>query len=141
MTRTDFEVATTAADVRAPLISRSLLIYAVIGASGVALDFCLFLLLFNVFGVHPQIANAISVSAGITNNFVLNTLFNFRKRDRLLTRFARFYAVGLTGIALTFVLLQVFSVLLGINPNIVKAASLPLVLIFQYTINKKWSFA
>ncbi|MGP4018482.1 GtrA family protein [Saccharopolyspora sp. 5N708] len=122
------------------LISRSLLRYAVIGASGVLLDYLLFLLLFNVIGLHPQLANAISTTAGITNNFVLNALFNFRKRDRILVRFLRFYAVGLAGIALTFLLLQVFSGWLGIDPNLVKAGSLPVVLIFQYAINKKWSF-
>ncbi|MFI0465069.1 MULTISPECIES: GtrA family protein [Saccharopolyspora] len=127
-------------EARDRLISRSLLLYAVIGASGVLLDYLLFLLLFNAAGLHEQLANAISTTAGITNNFVLNTLFNFRKRDRIAVRFLRFYAVGVAGIALTFVLLQVFSGWLGIDPNLVKAGSLPVVLIFQYTINKKWSF-
>ncbi|MGI8309376.1 MULTISPECIES: GtrA family protein [Saccharopolyspora] len=122
------------------LISRSLLRYALIGASGVLLDYLLFLLLFNAVGLHEQLANAISTTAGITNNFVLNTLFNFRKRDRILVRFLRFYAVGVAGIAWAFVLLQVFSGWLGIDPNLVKAGSLPVVLIFQYSINKKWSF-
>ncbi|MEU5847374.1 GtrA family protein [Saccharopolyspora shandongensis] len=127
-------------EARDRLISRSLLLYAVIGASGVLLDYLLFLLLFNAAGLHEQLANAISTTAGITNNFVLNTLFNFRKRDRIAVRFLRFYAVGVAGIALTFVLLQVFSGWLGIDPNLVKAGSLPVVLIFQYSINKKWSF-
>ena len=125
---------------RLPRPSRALVLYGLIGVSGVTLDYLLFLLLFNVVGLHPQLANAISTTAGITNNFALNARFNFRKRDRLLVRFARFYAVGLAGIALTFVLLQVFSGLLGIDPNLVKAGSLPVVLAFQYTINRKWSF-
>ncbi|KAA5836102.1 GtrA family protein [Saccharopolyspora hirsuta] len=134
MTRTD-QLAR-----RVPLVSPQLLRYALIGGSGVLLDYLLFLLLFNAFGVHEQLANAISTTAGITNNFVLNALFNFRKRDRIVVRFLRFYAVGLTGIALTFLLLQVFSGWLGIDPNLVKAGSLPVVLLLQYTINKKWSF-
>ncbi|MDA3645998.1 GtrA family protein [Saccharopolyspora indica] len=123
-----------------PLVSPELLRYAAIGASGVLLDYLLFLLLYNAFGLHEQVANVISTTAGITNNFVLNALFNFRKRDRILVRFLRFYAVGVAGIGLTFALLQVFSGWLGIDPNLVKAASLPIVLIVQYTINKKWSF-
>lgn len=127
--------------VREGLVNRSLVLYAVIGLSGVTLDYLLFLLLFNVAGLHEQIANAVSTTAGIVNNFTLNALLNFRKRDRILVRFARFYTVGLTGIALTFVLLQVFSGFLGVDPNIVKAGSLPVVLLCQYTINRKWSFA
>ena len=121
-------------------LSRSLVLYAVIGASGVLLDYLVFLLLFNLGGLHPQAANAISTTAGITNNFALNSLFNFRKTDRILVRFLRFYAVGIAGIVLTSVLLEVFTGLLGADPNLVKLASLPLVLLFQYAINRKWSF-
>ncbi|TDD90333.1 GtrA family protein [Saccharopolyspora karakumensis] len=125
---------------RPRLISRELLLYAVIGGSGVLLDYLLFLVLFNYFGMHHQVANALSTTAGITNNFVLNSLFNFRKTDRILVRFLRFYAVGIAGIVLTFLLLAVFSTWLGIDANLVKLASLPVVLLFQYTINKRWSF-
>lgn len=115
-------------------------LYALIGLSGVLLDYGAFLVLFNIAGVHEQIANALSTTLGITNNFTLNTLFNFRKRDRLAVRFARFYLVGLAGIGLTFLLLHAFSGRLGVDPNLVKAGSLPLVLVLQYTLNKKWSF-
>lgn len=121
-------------------LSRSLVIYAIIGASGVLLDYLVFLLLFNLVGLHPQPANAIGTTAGITNNFALNSLFNFRKTDRILVRFLRFYAVGIAGIVLTAALLEVCTGLLGADPNLVKLASLPLVLLFQYAINRKWSF-
>ncbi|MFF3845072.1 GtrA family protein [Streptomyces sp. NPDC002328] len=120
---------------------RQLITYALVGGSGVLLDLGAFLLLYNVAGLHEQLANVLSTSLGITNNFVLNALFTFGKRDRLLLRYLRFYAVGLTGIALTFVLLAVFSRGLGVDPNLVKAASLPLVLGLQFVLNRKWSFA
>ena len=120
---------------------RQLITYALVGGSGVLLDMGAFLLLYNVAGLHEQAANVASTSLGITNNFVLNALFTFGKRDRLLMRYLRFYAVGLTGIALTFVLLAVFSQRLGVDPNVVKAGSLPLVLVFQFVLNRKWSFA
>jgi dolichol-phosphate mannosyltransferase len=120
---------------------RQLITYALVGGSGVLLDMGAFLLLYNVAGMHEQVANVLSTSLGITNNFVLNALFTFSKRDRLLMRYLRFYAVGLTGITLTFVLLAVFSRGLGIDPNLVKAGSLPVVLVFQFLLNRKWSFA
>ncbi|WP_245727184.1 GtrA family protein [Streptomyces longwoodensis] len=119
---------------------RQLITYALVGGSGVLLDLGAFLLLYDVAGWHEQLANVLSTSIGITNNFVLNALFTFRRRDRLLVRYLRFYAVGLTGIALTFVLLAVFSRGLGIDPNLVKAGSLPVVLLFQFALNRKWSF-
>ena len=124
----------------AHVISGSLVRYALIGICGVCLDYGVFLLLFNVVGLPPQIATAISTTAGIVNNFVLNALLNFRKRDRIVVRFLRFYAVGLSGIVLTVLLLEVFTGLLGLNANLVKGLSLPLVLLVQYSINKRWSF-
>ncbi|MGH3797115.1 MAG: GtrA family protein [Pseudonocardiaceae bacterium] len=119
---------------------RTFLLYAVIGCSGVLLDLVLFLLLYDIAGLHEQVATAISTTAGITNSFLLNTFLNFRMRDRLLVRFLRFYSVGLLGLALTATLLLVFCTLLGADPNVVKVFSLPMVAVLQYTLNKKWSF-
>lgn len=123
-----------------PRPSRALVLYGIIGVSGVTLDYLVFLLLFNSIGLHEQLANAISTSIGIANNFALNAWLNFRTRDRLLLRFARFYTVGLAGMALTFLLLHLGSGMFGMNPNLVKAAAIPLVVVLQYLINKRWSF-
>ncbi|MFD6274813.1 GtrA family protein [Streptomyces sp. NPDC060209] len=120
---------------------RQLISYALVGGSGVLLDLLAFLALFNWFGVHEQVANALSTTLGITNNFLLNARFTFHRRDRLLGRFLRFYAVGLTGTALTFALLWIFAGRLGADPNLVKCASLPFVLAMQFVLNRKWSFA
>jgi dolichol-phosphate mannosyltransferase len=120
---------------------RQLVRYALVGGSGVLLDLTVFFVLYNGLGLHEQYANAISTSLGITNNFVLNARFTFDRRDRLLVRFLRFYAVGLTGIALTYAMFRVFSDWLGVDPNLVKAGSLPVVLAVQFLLNRKWSFA
>ncbi|MET8075147.1 GtrA family protein [Streptomyces sp. NPDC005303] len=122
-------------------LSRQLLSYTLIGGSGVALDLVVFLLLHNAAGMNEQIANAISTTLGIANNFVLNARFTFERRDRLVVRFLRFYAVGLTGIVLTNLLFFAFTDGLGIDANLIKAGSLPLVLALQFVLNRKWSFA
>lgn len=119
---------------------RSFVLYQLIGVTGVLLDLVLFLVLYNVVGMHEQIATAISTSAGITNNFLLNSFLNFRKRDGMLRRFARFYSVGLLGIALVAALLLVFHTWLGVDANIVKVASMPVVAVVQFFLNKRWSF-
>jgi putative flippase GtrA len=120
---------------------RQLVRYTLIGGSGVALDLVVFLLLHNLAGMNEQVANALSTTLGIANNFVLNALFTFERRDRIVVRFLRFYAVGLTGIALTDLLFLAFTDGLGINADLVKAGSLPLVLALQFVLNRKWSFA
>jgi putative flippase GtrA len=130
----------TAAPARRRL-SRQLLSYTLIGGSGVALDLGVFLLLHNLAGMDEQFANAISTTLGIANNFVLNARFTFERRDRLVVRFLRFYAVGLTGIVFTNLLFLAFTDGLGIDANLIKAGSLPLVLALQFVLNRKWSFA
>ncbi|MGW7254170.1 GtrA family protein [Streptomyces sp. NPDC054834] len=135
----------TTARIQAPPSSsgtmRQLVRYTLIGGSGVTLDLVVFLLLHNWAGMDEQFANAISTTLAITNNFALNARFTFERRDRLVVRFLRFYAVGLTGIALTDLLFLAFTDGLGINANIVKLGSMPLVLALQFVLNKKWSFA
>jgi putative flippase GtrA len=121
--------------------SRTFVLYQLIGVSGVLLDLVLFLVLYNVVGMDAQLATAISTSAGIINNFLLNSFLNFRMRDGMLRRFARFYSVGLLGIGLVALLLLVFHDWLGVDANIVKIASMPVVAVFQFFLNKKWSFA
>ncbi|GAB2723571.1 GtrA family protein [Streptomyces bullii] len=119
---------------------RQLARYTLIGGSGVALDLLVFLFLHNAAGLHEQLANVIGTTLGTTNNFVLNALFTFDRRDRIVVRLLRFHAVGLTGLALTFLLFLVFTDALGIDADLVKAASLPPVLALQFALNRKWSF-
>ena len=119
---------------------RSFVLYQLIGVSGVLLDLVLFLGLYNALGVHEQLATVLSTSAGITNNFLLNSYLNFRRRDGMLRRFARFYTVGLVGIALVAALLVVFHTWMGVDANIVKVASMPVVAVLQFFLNKRWSF-
>lgn len=137
---TEATAAATAPPARSRTV-RQLVRYTLIGGSGVALDMVAFLLLHNTWGLGEQLANALSTTLGIANNFVLNALFTFERRDRIVVRFLRFYAVGLTGIALTDLLFLIFTNALGIDADLVKAGSLPLVLALQFVLNRKWSFA
>jgi putative flippase GtrA len=114
--------------------------YCIIGASGVLLDFLVFYILNKIFGVYYQVANFISVSCGITNNFLLNARFNFKTRDRLAVRYLIFYAVGMTGILISSLLLYIFIEKLGFDVILTKLIILFVVTIIQYTLNKSFSF-
>ncbi len=114
--------------------------YSLIGISGVAIDYISFLTLFNIFGVNVLLANFCSTSLGITNNFILNRSFNFKKYDLALLRFVFFYATGVVGILLSSMLLRTFYGYAGFNANLVKAASLVVVVIVQYTLNRNLAF-
>jgi putative flippase GtrA len=114
--------------------------YSIIGVTGATLDFLLFALFVKVFGVYYLFANVISVTAGITNNFFLNAFFNFRKKDRLLNRFVKFYSVGLFGLLLSSALLYIAVEVLFISEIISKIIIIGVIVIVQYTLNKKFTF-
>lgn len=119
---------------------RELILYGIIGVTGATLDFLVFLFLYNLLGLHPSIATALSVTTGIVNNFFLNAFFNFKKKDHLARRFFTFFTIGLFGLVLSVLLLYVLHDIVRMDANIAKIVSIPLVVILQYFFNKKYSF-
>lgn len=119
---------------------RQFQLYVLIGLSGVAIDFIIYLILVQV-GINPLIASFVSVSIAIVNNFLLNRHFNFKRKDHTLQRFASFYAVGLTGVILSIFFIYIVHTIFGADAIIAKLISVPFIVIFQYWFNKNASFA
>lgn len=135
---------------------RTFFVYIVIGFTGFFMDIAVFVFLLRVLHVNQYIANPISTSIGIINNFLLNAHFNFKRTDRIFVRFLSFYAVGWVGIALGEGILWLFTDLWGSTihnflatfsrdlPNyqieLVKVGSLFIIAVVQYALNKKISF-
>lgn len=123
------------------LFSKEVILYIFIGFSGLFLDLILFWVMADKLGWEYQISNWLSTSVGITNNFLLNAYFNFKKKDRLLARFSKFYLIGCLGIGLTALMLFLGVELLHAPPIIVKCVSVVFVFVVQYTFNKRYSFS
>jgi putative flippase GtrA len=119
--------------------NRQFLLYSVIGVSGVVIDFIIFIILFNLLNFPPITSTVIAVLFGITNNFVLNTIFNFKKKDFLLLRYAIFTSVGLLGLLIS-IYFQAFASVFAIDANIMKVVSMPVIVVVQYLLNKHISF-
>ena len=62
---------------------RELILYCLIGCTGATLDFVIYAVLTEWAGLHYQLANFISISFGIVNNFFWNYFFNFKTHDHL----------------------------------------------------------
>jgi putative flippase GtrA len=112
--------------------------YALIGISGITLDFVLFVVLTRV-GVDPVPATVVSTLAGIVNNYVLNATLNFGTGVSLTSGW-RFIAVGLLGLLIATVSLDLL-IRVGLDPLLAKAISVPCVVAGQFLANKHWSFA
>ena len=117
-----------------------LIVYCLIGCTGATIDFVIFALLTQAVGVHYQMANFLSVSFGIVNNFFLNRHFNFKTKDRLWLRLASFYLVGMVGWMLSALLLWLMIERLGWNSLIAKLGTIFFVTVVQFCLNKIITF-
>lgn len=120
---------------------KSFIVYAFIGVSGVLIDLFLYIVLVKFFACPPVLASVISVSAGIINNFFLNAHFNFKKRDHLLWRFLSFYAIGVTGLILSALLILLLHDIFGMDAITAKILTVVPIVLYQYWFNKNASFA
>jgi putative flippase GtrA len=72
-----------------------------VGGSGVLVNSCALFLLYQLLGIPPVIASALSVELAIANNYVLNDRWTFRQARRSIVRCIKFSLVSVLGMVLT----------------------------------------
>lgn len=122
------------------LQKKQFLLYCVIGFSGVGLDFCIYSLLVKTRLLDYQAANAIGYASGTLLSFILNAKFNFRVTDKLALRLASFFGVAFLGWLASAAALHLFIENFGWNKYLAKAATLVVVVVLQYNLNRLVSF-
>jgi putative flippase GtrA len=85
-------------------------------------------------------ANIISIHVGIFMSFILNRSFNFKVKDKTTQRFLSFYAVGLTGLGISELMLYLMVTLGGMNELLCKLISIVVVALIQFLLNKYITF-
>lgn len=123
-----------------PQILINFFIYAIIGVLGAITDLGVFTLLFNYLQTHYLLAFLIGKTLGIIQNFILNSIFNFKVKDNLLKRFISFYLIGLTGISIGILLMYIFVDIKDFNPTISNIIITFCIAVIQYLINRFTTF-
>jgi putative flippase GtrA len=118
---------------------RQLITYGIIGCCCAGLDFLTYVLLMQA-GCSAYVANVISVHVGIIASFFLNRHFTFRVKNKTAVRFLSFYLVGLTGLAISTGMLFLMIERLMISPTVSKIATIVVVALIQFILNKYISF-
>jgi dolichol-phosphate mannosyltransferase len=115
----------------------------VVGVSNTIVDFGLFYILTRFVHLKALTANPISVEIAIVWSFIWNSFWTFSERkvsQSLFVRFAVFQFVSLGGLALSQISLLIFSQFLNIFDLSAKALTIPIVLVFNYLLNSRWTF-
>ena len=119
---------------------RNLILYGIIGGFCAALDFGVYSVLC-YWDFMPYLwANIISIHIGIFTSFVLNRSINFKVKDKTKQRFLSFYAVGLTGLGISELMLYLMVTLGGMNELLCKLISVVVVALIQFILNKYITF-
>ncbi|MDR0566286.1 MAG: GtrA family protein [Prevotellaceae bacterium] len=118
---------------------RKFLLYGIIGSCCAGLDFAIYTLLC-IMGTSYLLANAIGIHCGIFCSFVLNRRYNFRVSDKPVVRFFFFYAIGLTGLALSSAILFLLVEVCHGNAIFAKLVAIFVVAVIQFFLNKFITF-
>ena len=122
------------------LQKKQFLIYCLIGFSGVGLDFCVYSLLIKTRLLDYQAANAVGYASGTLLSFVLNAKFNFRVTDKIALRLLSFFGVAFIGWLVSAATLHVLIENFSWDKYLAKAATLFVVVMLQYNLNRLVSF-
>ncbi len=124
-----------------PRFVRQFIKFAIVGTIGTVIDFGVLIFLKEIVGLNVYVANTFSFSAAVLNNYTLNTLWTFGDQERDHRRqLIQFVIVSVVGLALSQVLLFAFHDGLGLDYRIAKALAIFLVLFWNFTANRLWTF-
>jgi putative flippase GtrA len=118
---------------------RKLVLYALCGGSGVALDFLVYSLLV-IGGTWYQFANIIGYALGTCLSFFLNRAITFGVRDAPVRRFLSFISVAAFGYLVSTGVLWILVEAFHLDPVISKVVTLFVVLAIQFTLNSLITF-
>ncbi|QGY94674.1 GtrA family protein [Lactobacillus crispatus] len=113
--------------------------YVLIGVLGLVVDFGIYTILTH-FKMNVEIANIISSTCGIINNFLWNSYTNFKVHDRMILRFISYFIVGQITTVFTTFSLFIFVTKLGYPHLIVKIVATFVATLIQFVINKVVTF-
>ncbi|GAA2871958.1 GtrA family protein [Lactobacillus intestinalis] len=114
--------------------------YGLIGILGLIVDFGIYSTLTLMTEMRVELANLISSSCGLINNFLWNSYANFKVHDHLIKRFVEYYIVGQITTIFTTICLFIFVSLLRQDKLLVKAISTIIATLIQFGINKAITF-
>jgi len=122
------------------LQNKQFLVYCVIGASSVTLDFGIYSLLVKTRLLDYQAANAVGYASGTLLSFILNARFNFRITDKIPLRLISFFSIALLGWLVSAGLLHLLIGRFDFDKYLSKFATLIVVVLLQYNLNCLLSF-
>ena len=119
--------------------------YMVTGGLAFAVDYGLFVLCYDKFGLHYLIANLVGLVAGLVINYIMSVVWVFSECKRVLenkktAEFGIFAVVGIAGIGINQLLMYLMVGNLDWNAKVSKIVAAALVLMWNFGARKLMLF-
>jgi len=115
--------------------------YSVVGASGAIVDLTALYLLVEYAQINVYLAAALSFLLAVINNFTFNKYWTFNDRSqKYSTQFIKFFTVSCIGLLLTLSFMWLFIDVFSIWYMLAKVLTTFIVLMWNFTANKFWTF-
>ena len=112
--------------------------FFIVGVIATLIDFIVYYICYNKFGINPLIANIISFSVSVIYNYIASVkwVFETDKNKNKKVLFISFITFSLLGLLLSEILLFIFINLLGLNEMLSKIIATIFTMIFNFITRK-----
>jgi putative flippase GtrA len=122
-------------------ISSQLIKFALVGITGMGLDFGTTWLLKEKVKINKFIANASGFSIAVVNNFILNKYWTFDNQNPIATeQFIKFLVISIVGLGINSLLLFILLKKIKGNFYLVKLVVIGLVFFWNFSANYLYTF-
>ena len=121
--------------------SSQLIKFALVGITGMGLDFGTTWLLKEKVKINKFVANAAGFSIAVVNNFILNKYWTFDNQNPIATeQFIKFLVISIVGLGINSLLLFILLKKIKGNFYLVKLAVIGLVFFWNFSANYLYTF-
>jgi putative flippase GtrA len=122
-------------------ISSQLIKFALVGITGMGLDFGTTWLLKEKAKINKFVANACGFSIAVVNNFILNKYWTFDNQNPIATeQFIKFLVISIVGLGINSLLLFILLKKIKGNFYLVKLVVIGLVFFWNFSANYLYTF-
>jgi putative flippase GtrA len=115
--------------------------YAIVGSSGLLLDFITTWLCKEKWNINKYIANSLGFCIAVTNNFLLNKYWTFASSNTAIqSQYLYFFGIALIGLLLNNAVIYTFQKIIQTNFYYLKVIAILIVFIWNYLANLFFTF-
>ncbi|WP_205966342.1 GtrA family protein [Parapedobacter sp. SGR-10] len=125
-----------------PQLITKFIMFSIVGASGVVVDFSVTWLFKEKVRIHKYIANSLGFIVATISNYLLNRFWTFYTVDAQakFNEFSKFFFIALIGLAINNAILYLFHEKLKWNFYLSKLVAIGIVSIWNFSFNYLYTF-